>query len=117
MNEKQLNELCYFINDWLRLMGYGREYNRLALFSRDLKKSYPKFDFSKYYYINRILPTINKKIIEDNGIAYYMLDGEPVLIQKLLNTWKYWDRSWHVLTDDIIDQLSECTLSGYNKDK
>jgi hypothetical protein len=48
-------QLCYFVNDWLRLMGGGGEYNKLVWFIRSVRDSFPNFDFSKYYYIDQEL--------------------------------------------------------------
>jgi hypothetical protein len=51
ITQEQLEVICYFINDWMRLMGFGGEYNKLRMLVRSIAKDNPTFDFSKYYYI------------------------------------------------------------------
>jgi hypothetical protein len=55
LSDDQLGQLCYFVNSWLHLMGYGGEYNKLVWFIRSVRDSNPEFDFSKYYYIDQEL--------------------------------------------------------------
>ena len=53
LTQYQMEKIAYFINDWLQLMGYGREYAKLLGLVRELRLT--GFDFSKYYYINRVI--------------------------------------------------------------
>lgn len=67
-------EIAYFLNDWLRLMGFGAEYRRL---SRLVWKMYKADCFKclildKYYYINGVVKEFKRlerieKIEDDNN--------------------------------------------------
>jgi len=53
--------------------------------------------------------------IENNGTCWYMLDNKPILVQKLLGEWHYWDgadtKGWHPLSEIIRIQLKPCNLN------
>ncbi len=51
VNDNQFEQMCYFWNDWLRLMSFGGEYTKLKSLLLDMKKSGVVFD-KKFYYIN-----------------------------------------------------------------
>jgi len=48
-----------------------------------------------------------------------MFNDKPILVQKLLGEWHYWDgadtKGWHPLSEIIRVQLKPCNLNGYNK--
>lgn len=56
-----LNELCYFVESWLRIMGYGGEYNRLKRFILTVAAAHPNFDYSPYPIISSIVPRKGQK--------------------------------------------------------
>jgi hypothetical protein len=62
MDKELLEQLCYFVDSWLRLMGFGGEYNKLVWFILSVAKQNPEFDFSKYYYINQELKNHEKTV-------------------------------------------------------
>lgn len=51
ITQEQFEVICYFINDWMRLMGFGGEYDKLSILIRSIAKDNPGFDFSEYYNI------------------------------------------------------------------
>jgi hypothetical protein len=51
ITQEQLETICYFINDWMRLTGGGGEYNKMVSLVSFIAKDNPDFDFSKYYQI------------------------------------------------------------------
>jgi hypothetical protein len=55
LTQETLMGACYFINDWLRLMGFGAEYRKLVCLVKLIALDNPDFDFSKYYYIKNVL--------------------------------------------------------------
>ena len=55
LTDDQLGQLCYFVNDWLRLMGFGGEYKKLSDMIYSIYLSNQNFDFSKYWYITNII--------------------------------------------------------------
>ena len=60
---------------------------------------------------------MNPKELNDGGIKWYLLNDYPVLLQKLLGEWHYWDDrdGWHKLTELVLIQQKPCNLNGYNK--
>jgi len=60
ITQELVDEISYFINDWLRLMGFGREYARLANLVMKLSRLGVKFD-SKYYYIHQVVRNWREK--------------------------------------------------------
>ena len=54
VNDNQFEQMCYFWNDWLRLMGFWGEYTKLKILLLDMKKSGVVFD-KKFYYINMVV--------------------------------------------------------------
>lgn len=48
LTPQQVDQLGYFINDWLRLMSHGEEYRKLVSLVNDLYRS--GIDFPENYY-------------------------------------------------------------------
>lgn len=58
-------EILYFINDWLRLMGFGGEYRKLSSIVRQLREqncfdSISQHELNKFYYIHKVVREFNK---------------------------------------------------------
>lgn len=47
LTSEQIDQLGYFINDWLRRMGFGEEYRKLVSFVNELYRS--GIDFPERY--------------------------------------------------------------------
>ena len=55
-------EILYFINDWLRLMGYGGEFYKLSRLVKSLAEQgvFSKVETEKFYYVKRVLEEFNR---------------------------------------------------------
>jgi hypothetical protein len=57
-----LEEVMYFLNDWIRLLGYGREHARLARLVWNFFKAgvFETIRLEKYYYIARVIENFRR---------------------------------------------------------
>ena len=53
ITEKNLKEILYHLNSFMRLMGYGKEYNKIIDLIRELPLS--EMDLTEYPQINMII--------------------------------------------------------------
>jgi hypothetical protein len=63
-----MKEILYFINDWIRIMGFGREHARLARLVWGLYKagSLP-VNLTGFYYINQVIQNFERIERIENG--------------------------------------------------
>jgi hypothetical protein len=55
ISNESLDQILYSIDGWMRLMGYGGEYQKLCELVTRLSRECPDFDFSKYYYVKNVI--------------------------------------------------------------
>jgi hypothetical protein len=57
-----MKEILYFINDWIRIMGFGREHARLARLVWNLFKQgvFNNIELAKFYYVRGVVENFQR---------------------------------------------------------